>query len=34
LEVAEEKSIQREEKSQEEITELVYNLERSEYRGD
>jgi len=34
LEVAEEKTIQREEKSQEEINELVYKLKRSEYRGE
>ena len=34
LEVGEEKTIQREEKSQEEILELVYKLKRSEYRGE
>merc|ERR1719318_471263 len=34
LEVAEEKTIQREEKSQEEINELIYKLKRSEYRGE
>jgi len=34
LEVAEEKTIQREEKSQEEIMDLVYKLKRSEYRGE
>ena len=34
LEVAEEKTIQREEKSQEEINELFYKLKRSEYRGE
>ena len=34
LEVAEEKTIEREEKSQEEINELVYKLKRSEYRGE
>ena len=34
LEVGEEKTICREEKSQEEILELVYKLKRSEYRGE
>jgi len=34
LEVEEEKTIKREEKSQEEIMELVYKLKRSEYRGE
>ena len=34
LEVGEEKTIQREEKSQENIMELVYKLKRSEYRGE
>ena len=34
LEVGEEKTIQREEKSQEEILELVYKLKRSDYRGE
>merc|ERR1712128_392996 len=34
LEVGEEKTILREEKSQEEIMELVYKLKRSEYRGE
>jgi len=34
LEVEEEKTIKREEKSQEDIMELVYKLKRSEYRGE
>merc|ERR1719186_1561394 len=34
LEVGEEKTIQREEKSQEDIMELAYKLKRSEYRGE
>ena len=34
LEVGEEKTIQREEKSQEDIMDLVYKLKRSEYRGE
>ena len=34
LEVGEEKTICREEKSQEEILDLVYKLKRSEYRGE
>jgi chromosome segregation ATPase len=34
LEVEEEKTIQREEASQEDIMELVYKLKRSEYRGE
>ena len=34
LEVGEEKTIQREEKSQEVIMELAYKLKRSEYRGE
>ena len=34
LEVGEEKTIQREEKSQEEIVELMNKLKRSEYRGE
>ena len=34
LEVGEEKTIQREEKSQEEIMELINKLKRSEYRGE
>ena len=34
LEVGEEKTIQREEKSQEQIMELAYKLKRSEYRGE
>ena len=34
LEVGEEKTILREEKSQEEIMELIYKLKRSEYRGE
>ena len=34
LKVGEEKTIQREEKSQEEIMELINKLKRSEYRGE
>merc|ERR1712128_269648 len=34
LEVEEEKTIKREERSQEDIMELVYKLKRSEYRGE
>ena len=34
LEVEEEKTLKREEKSQEDIMELVYKLKRSEYRGE
>merc|ERR1712215_249920 len=34
LEVGEEKTIQREEKSQEDIMDLLYKLKRSEYRGE